>query len=378
MKTSLLLLLASLLPAATLWSATARSEIPNAAQPQLAVGADGRVWLAFGRLEAAPAPKSGEHGKHKGHANAERSGDVFVTWSNDGGASFVTPVKVASVPKLMLGMRRGPRLAVHGERVAITVIGAELLAYASSDGGKTWGGAVTVNDVPQSAREGLHDMTVSPDGQLFVTWLDLRAGKTELWSTTSRDGGRTWAKNEQVYRSPDTTICECCHPTALFDADGNLAVMWRNAIQGNRDMWMAVRPKGAAQFSAAKKLGQGTWQLNACPMDGGRIVALGGGKFAAVWQRAGEVFYSASEGAETRLGKGKQPVGISGGNSVRVLWQDGADLVAANLPAENNVHRIAADARFAVAVNASKPNATLIAYEQGPAKTPSLVVEVLP
>lgn len=79
--------------------------------------------------------------------------------------------------------------------------------------------------MPASAREGLHDLAGGPSGKLFVTWLDLRNGKMELWDATSVHGGRTWARDEQIYKSPDKSICEGCHPTALFGLDGNLAVM---------------------------------------------------------------------------------------------------------------------------------------------------------
>src|SRR5690606_22585764 len=102
-----------------------------------------------------------------------------------------------------------------------------------------------------------------------------------------------WSEDQPIYRSPDRSICECCHPTALFDSAGNLAVMWRNSIEGSRDMWLAARPAGATQFSAARKIGEGTWKLDGCPMDGGHIVALGDGNFGAVWQREGDVLMSA-------------------------------------------------------------------------------------
>jgi hypothetical protein len=333
-----------------------RTEIPNAAQPQLAAGTDGRVWLAYGKAK-----------------------DIYVTCSEDGGKSFAPAVKVASAPTLMLGMRRGPRIVAHGDRVTVTAITAELIAFHSTDGGRTWSEPVTINDVPTSAREGLHDLAAGPDGRTFVTWLDLRNGKTEMFGAESTDGGRTWGKNEPIYRSPDKSICECCHPTALFDAQGNLAVMWRNSIEGSRDMWMTTRPNGAKEFTPAKKLGEGTWKLTGCPMDGGKIVAVGDGKFGSVWQRAGEVFFAPAGGAEVLLGKGKQPVAVGRGTEMFVLWQQGNDLVSATEVGKGEPTKLAADARFAVVVNLPGNRGTVLAYEQGPAKEkqPGIVVERL-
>jgi hypothetical protein len=358
----------------------ARIEIPNAAQPQLAAGSDGRVWLVYAQSReaaTAPAAHATDHDapKHKGHPQPRgRAGAVFVASSRDGGATFTPAVEMSRVPELMLGMRRGPRIAAHGDRVTVTLIARELLAFTSMDGGKTWNEGVTINDVPASAREGLHDLAGAPDGQLFVTWLDLRNGRMELWGASSRDGGRTWSKDEQVYRSPDKSICECCHPTALFDAEGNLAVMWRNSIEGARDMWMTTRPKGAARFSVAKKLGMGTWKLNACPMDGGEIVATGGGHFGAVWQRNGEVFISRGEGSETSLGKGKQPVAVHTGDGPPVvIWQQGTDLVVHGIQSAGTLKR-ATDARFPSVVALPGGSPPVLAYERGVAKGATTVV----
>lgn len=363
-----------------------RTEIQNAAQPQLTVGSDGRVWLVYGQAGPASVDHSahaaghgdGEKPKGKGHQPPGRSGDVFVTYSKDGGATFAPAMKVAHLPKIMLGMRRGPRIAAHGDRLTVTVIADELIAFTSNDGGKTWGQPVTINEVSTSAREGLHDLAGAPDGQAFVTWLDLRNGKMELWAASSKDGGRTWGKNQQVYKSPDKSVCECCHPSALYDEEGNLAVMWRNSIEGSRDMWMTTRAKGATAFSTARKIGEGTWKLNACPMDGGKILALGGGHFGAVWMRNGEVFISRGDSPEINLGKGKHPVAVHTGSAPpMVFWQQGADLVALhNLHGTEPVKQ-ASDARFPSIVALPGGKGVLLAYERGAKDATSVAVDRL-
>lgn len=356
--------------------AMARTEIANATQPQLAVSSDGRVWLVYGQQDAAPsAAGHGDHAAHGtghddgkkkgGHGRAPRAGGIFVASSTDGGATFAPAVKVAALPKLMIGNRRGPRIAVHGDRLTVTAIADELIAFSSTDGGKTWSDAVKINDVADSAHEGLHDLGVSPTGELFVTWLDLRNTKTELWGASSKDGGQTWGADQLVYKSPDKSICECCHPSVLFDRDGNLAVMWRNSIEGARDMWLTTRAKGAANFTAARKLGEGTWKINGCPHDGGTLVALGGGTFGAVWQRAGEVFRTGPEGGEISLGKGKQPVAVQNGAELVVVWQQGTDLVSTRSLRAGEPLKHASDARFPTLVSLPNGRDKLLAYERG-------------
>lgn len=360
-------------------------QVPDGAQPHLTAATDGRIWLVYGELvrppgEQPPSHPKGKAGGHKHGGGPRPDGDVFVARSHDGGKTFGSAVKIETVPKLMLGRRRGPRIAAHGDRITVTVIAHELLAYTSPDGGRTWTGPVTINDVPTSAREGLHDLAGSADGELFVTWLDLRNGRMELWGASSRDAGRTWGRNELVYRSPDKSICECCHPSALFDREGNLAVMWRNSVHGARDMWLATRPKGAARFTEARKLGEGTWKLDACPMDGGRIVAFGGGRFGAVWQRAGEVYFTGpGNGPEILVGKGTQPVAITLGGETSVFWQQGTDLMVLRNPGQGAATKHAANASFATIVPRPGADGVLLAYEQAASKEqgPHLVLERL-
>lgn len=335
--------------------AAERTDIPHAQQPQLCASDDGTVWLTYGR-----------------------NGAVFVAESADAGASFSRGRAVGNLSGLSFGMRRGPRIAAHGDCLTVTIPGEDLMSFSSPDRGKTWRGPVVVNETSASAREGLHDLAVAPDGRLFAVWLDQRNGATQLWGAESPDGGATWTKNQLVYRSPDKSICECCHPNALFDSQGNLAIMWRNSVEGSRDMWMTTRANGAAQFAPAKKLGAGTWKLNACPMDGGKIVALGAGRFASVWQRAGEVFFAPANGPEILLGKGKQPAAVADGSTPLMVWQQGTDLVLARAPGEPTT-KLASDARFPVVVRLPGQGGVVVAYEQGPANEmqPTLVVEHL-
>jgi len=337
---------------------SSRVTFPSAAQPRLALASADRVFLAYGQ-----------------------GSDVFVARSDDRGATFAAPVKVATVPGLMLGMRRGPRIVARGDIVTVTLNRKDLLAFTSTDAGRTWSGPVTVNDVPESAREGLHDLALSPDGRAFLTWLDLRLGKMALAAAESTDGGRTWSRNDVIYRSPEISICECCHPSATFDGAGHLAVLWRNSLGGARDLWLMTRLSGATSFSTPTKQGEGSWQLKGCPMDGGQIIARGAGAFDSVWQRDGQVLLASPGSTELHLGPGRQPVAAPLATGTLLVWQRGPDLYSTRLaqahaPAVPAL--LVAGARFPVLLPLPGHRATLLAYEQGPAKgAVSVVVETL-
>ena len=267
-------------------------------QPQLAQG-QGIVAVAFG---AGP--------------------QILVSTSADGAKTFSKPALVTADPNQpMLGRHRGPRMAITPKAMVVTAHrGGELLAWRSLDQGKTWSTPARVNDVPQAAREGLHSTTSLPDGTLAATWLDLREKGMRLYAATSRDHGATWSTNIPVYTSPDGHICECCHPSIVADSQGRLHVMFRNWLAGARDLYLATSTDGGRSFGPAAKLGEGTWTLNACPMDGGGLVADEAGALVTAWRRQNTIFYSSPGRSERSLGEGKDPaIGISGRN-VWITW----------------------------------------------------------
>ena len=277
-------------------------------QPQLAIDEAGIIHVTFGQKNV-----------------------VHYCQSRNGGKTYSKLTQLPETNVIALGMRRGPRIAASENNVCISLVGGkqgngkdgDVLAFNSVDGGQAWTGPVAINEVPGSGREGLHAMASSPRGPMCCVWLDLRDRKTEIYSAVSADGGKTWGKNVCVYRSPDGSVCECCHPSVAYDVAGGLHVMWRNSLGGARDMYVASSSDGGKTFSTACKLGNGTWTLKACPMDGGSIAASPTGDIYAAWRRDTEVFLSTPKSTgERRLGAGKQPwLALTSAGPV-VVWQE--------------------------------------------------------
>jgi hypothetical protein len=330
-------------------------ELRGALQPQVAVAPAGRIHVTFG----------------KGNA-------IYHTASLDAGRAFTKPVKVGELPKLALGMRRGPRIVASDKVLAITAISPDdgnLHAWASKDGGATWQAGKSINDVAKSAREGLHAMAGDGRGNALVTWLDLRNGGTELWRATSVDGGVTWSANAPVYKSPDGHICECCHPSAAMEAQGRAAVMWRNWLGGSRDMYAALSSDGGKTFADAQKLGSGTWKLNGCPMDGGAIALDAAGKPLTAWRREKTVFASELAGSETQLADSSaQPVVVSTKNGAYELWESGGNMILRK--GNFSPARFADNARFATAAPFPKGGAVVV-WESQVKGIATLLAEVL-
>ena len=289
---------------------------PAYRQPQLGVG-HGQVALTYG---------------------ADRA--IYFASSPDGGRSFSPPVRVAEVQALALGRHRGPRVTVLKDAILVSAVVGEKIStephahglpsdgnitiWRSVDRGKTWSRSGVINDVPGAAREGFHAIAEDATGNLVAAWLDLRAAGTQLYVARSVDGGRSWSKNVLVYASPSGTICQCCEPSIAIGENGLLSVMWRNVLDGSRDLYMASSRAGAS-FGPARKLGTGTWKLNACPMDGGAL-AIHHGRPVSVWRRDGEVFLAEPGKPEQYIGAGKDIALASTPAGLYVAWSRGRSL----------------------------------------------------
>ena len=316
-------------------------------QPQVAVATDGTVHLIYGSGDA-----------------------VFHCKSTDAGATFTKPQEAFRTANMSLGMRRGPRISVADKAVIVTAVGGkqgkgrdgDVLAWHSADGGATWQGPERVNDAADSAREGLHGMASGPDGSVWATWLDLREKRSEVYASKSTDGGATWQANVRVYRSPDGNVCECCHPSIMVSADA-VHVMFRNSLAGNRDMYVATSKDGGKTFATAKKVGQESWKLNACPMDGGMLTSGPKGSLVTVWRRNGEVFSAASTGGrEQLLGRGEQPWITSSASGPVIVWtasREGDLLVQS--PANKQPQKLAGAARDPMVSSAANGEGPVIA-----------------
>jgi len=292
-------------PAVDTVAVVGKAAFPKARQPQVAVDPAGRIYLVFG---------SGN--------------SVYCTTSNDQGASFSEPSKVGDAGVLALGMRRGPRVAASEKAIVVTAVGGtlghgkdvNLLAWRSEDRGRTWLGPVQINTVASSAREGLHHLAAAPDGSFYCVWLDLREKKTQVYGNRSTDGGRTWGDERLIYRSPDGSVCQCCQPQVAFGPDGVLHVMWRNSLSGDRDMYLSNSKDNGRTFDAAAKLGDGTWPLDACPMDGGGLACDAAGRVTTIWRRDREIFRCVPGRPEVSLGEGGQGWAAAEREGIYLIW----------------------------------------------------------
>ncbi len=209
-----------------------------------------------------------------------------------------------------------------------------------------------IGDIPENAHLAFHD---DDEGSLLWVFLDAKGDaikaenyeaykefkkrngdrvkpKGKIYVSSSSDGGRTWTKSQQAYKSPDGSVCECCKPSIESDVEGNLFVMFRNNLNGSRDLHYIESTDNGTTFSKPQKLGSGTWKINGCPMDGGGITLYDSGELNTVWQREGQVYLANSELDEQLIGEGRSPSISSHGDDTNIVFTAGEEIMAANGP----------------------------------------------
>lgn len=252
---------------------------------------------------------------------------ILYSYSSDRGKSFSSPSLVAVLPNLAASHMRGPQIASTSNGLVVTACNNMGNIFSFTKGhSENWSQAIKVNDVDTIAKENL--MALSADSTTaFAVWLDLRDGHNRIYGAKSTDGGRSWSKNILVYASPDTTVCECCKPSVAVKGN-SVFVMFRNWLNGNRDLYLIQSTDGGNSFGQAQKLGNGSWALNGCPMDGGGLAVKENGNVETVWNRKG-IIYACEPGKEERkLGEGKNCTMASvNGKNVYAWVEDGNVIV---------------------------------------------------
>ena len=124
----------------------------------------------------------------------------------------------------------------------------DVMFARSTDGGMTWSNPVRVNDDPTNngAYQWFGTMSVAPNGRIDVIWNDTRnsgqANLSELFYSSSTDGGVTWSANTQlspVFNSwigwPQQNKIGDYYDMISDDVGANLA--WAATFNGEQDVY---------------------------------------------------------------------------------------------------------------------------------------------
>lgn len=258
------------------------------------------------------------------------SGDsLMYTYSTDKGNSFSAPVLIDTLQGLVASATRGPQITATRNGIAIIAVNnAGNIFSFIKDASDKWIRTAQVNDVDTTDKEGFLGLSSDGENNLFAIWTDLRDDKhNKIYGARSTDGGKTWNKNILVYKSPDSTVCECCKPSVAMQGS-NVYVMFRNWLNGNRDLYLIQSADGGNSFGQAQKLGKGNWRLNGCPMDGGGLAVAANGAVQTVWRRQNKIYVAAPGTMEKEIGEGKGcNIETANGKNIYAWTDDNGDVV---------------------------------------------------
>ena len=215
-------------------------------------------------------------------------GNLWYLSSPDGGDSFPEHVRVNDVPN---------EVAAHGENIPILILrsmrelyvlwqargsnheGSVLHLSHSTDWGLTFSKPVPVDTGSES--QGFYTMSVSPNGRVYVAWLDGRERDGEgagLYVARSTNRGVSFEKSVRV----SSSVCPCCRPSLGFGDGDTVYISWRGVSRGDvRDIHVASSSDGGATWSKPAGVAEDNWHLNACPHSGAPLAVLGKRLFVA-------------------------------------------------------------------------------------------------
>ncbi len=225
---------------------------------------------------------------------------LYVDVSSDFGQSFSSPMLVnANSEGINIDPENRPRLGVFRDHLVVIWarpgekrFTSDLRISRSANAGRTFTLPENINRDGLETGHSFADLSMGPNGDLLITWLDGRdryraeqAG--EPFVGTSLYFTRTDAPDQPL--QPEQSIalgsCECCRLATDRDANGRPLVLWRHIFEGNiRDHALGVWGQDGFSWQRASFE---DWQIEACPHHG-PAMAISDKRIHAAWLSAAE------------------------------------------------------------------------------------------
>lgn len=270
---------------------------PGSAEPNLSKGYNGTIvlsWLEpqdeitllrYSRLEADGWSQP---------QTAARGDRWFVNWAD---IPSVLAVSESLWAAHWLSKRPGGSYAYD---VALSL---------SSDGGKSWGPAITPHRDNTATEHGFVSLYPAPDG-VGLIWLDGRntaaAGNDHQHS--AEQGGMTLrhavaGANGTLSEETelDDLVCDCCQTSVALARQGPVAVYRNRSEEEIRDIYITRSING--QWQASQAVSDDGWKISGCPVNGPAVAAQGDTVIVAWFTMADDIprvrFARSEDGGQT-------------------------------------------------------------------------------
>lgn len=280
------------------------------AWPFLRTAPDGRVSLVWTEDEAptgganastAAGTSAAQHGSHP------TSRAAYVAFATDG-KSWSEPVRISDMSEAVQGDENETKVAFGADGkvyAAWAVPGDEgnkmkgNIRFSMMTASGTFAPSRILNEVPNAARFPWLD--VSPDGTVFVGWLDRRVDNPaprQVYLSRISPTGELLTENYKI----GDDACECCRLTMAF-ADGGktVYVAYRLKPKNNiRNIVVRKSTDGGATFGDPVVVSDDGWEIKGCPHSGAVMDTDAKGNLHIIWYTYGQnadesgIYYSAS------------------------------------------------------------------------------------
>ncbi len=200
--------------------------------------------------------------------------DLYVSTLEDG--TFSEPVQVNGADRPLNSVpidEMRPAIAFGSNRevgLAWTDEAYDIQVALSSDGGRSFGESIRLNQDEGEALQEFPDIAFGSDGVLHAVWLDPRIAEEGLEEPADLYYARIVggvAREQNLTASQESSVCGCCLPDIKVLADGNLAVTFRNTADGYRDPFR-VMGTSDGEFGEAARVSPPMWEIEICPIAG--------------------------------------------------------------------------------------------------------------
>jgi len=274
----------------------------GSAEPNLAVGPDGTVWLSWLERRA--------EGGHRLRLSSLASGGWSEPSTVAEGDRFFA--NWADFPSIFVS--RSGTIAAHWlERDGEGPYAYGVRVRTSRDG-REWTDTVIPHADRSPAEHGFVSFYESPVSGLGLVWLDGR-------EASGGHGGAMTLRSASIVegrpadeRLIDARVCDCCQTAAAATSDGVIVAYRDRSEDEIRDMSVVRYVEG--QWTAPSAVHADNWKINACPVNGPAIAARGSHVVVAWFTGAGgtsrtRVAFSTDSG--TTFGR---PVDVSTGSTM--------------------------------------------------------------
>lgn len=300
-------------------------------------------------------------------------GTVLAVWGESSGPNkiwcsrlengqFAEPVSVVTTaPGPALFGFGGFDVAVHGQKIFVVFErNSGIFLSRSEDSGASFLSPVKVSAAVSGGYATLASLAVDELDNVFVDYIQEKSGTATHQICHSTDGGQTFSVPVEASTPADgTNVCECCIAAPLA-SEGSVWLAFRNNDANIRDHWVSRSTDLASTFDTATDVDDSDWAINVCPISGPRI-ARSGDSLVVVWKTGAgggsKVFASTlhgltmAVGQQIRLGdtnhlsaNQNQPDIAAAGDTLGIVFQEGQRLAFAFSTeglaglAENYVH----------------------------------------